>query len=182
MDLNTLSEQDKAKLLQSTAVMDSLTRRHFQNFLKQYTKNVSIDELMQDFFQSLKFENGKGILAKLSDYGEFDELDDKGDRVGVNRELVEQVKNHTISLKALSENAGFWQNNLNNNNALGKPMIMAMIQQFTEKLESQLSGRIATETRQRWEEIKKHYTDKKAVSLYDFIADVNSLFKEEYNR
>jgi hypothetical protein len=90
----------------------------------------------------------------------------------------------------LKNSASFRQNNLSQN-AGGKAMILAIIQQFIQQIDTQISGHIAKETRQRREEIKKRYrneknTDKKKnnynTDIADFSGAVESLFREEYQR
>jgi hypothetical protein len=76
--IDKLSQQDRAKLLAAVPVVrGSIGEKLLHNFGATYTKQVSVEEFLQDFLQSLKFENGKGMLAKLDTYGNFDQLDNQ---------------------------------------------------------------------------------------------------------
>lgn len=72
----SLTSEDQRKVFAAfPTVRNSVMGELLHNFGNNYTKKVSIEEFMQDFFDSVKFRDGKGILAKLDDYGKFNELD-----------------------------------------------------------------------------------------------------------
>jgi hypothetical protein len=182
-----LSETDKDKieksqLFREKAKLSFFEQTLFNNFMKNYdkTKNiVSISDFMQEFFRAFKFEKGKGMLAKLAEYGEFYQLDSEGNRKGVNQELIDQAMNQTISLKKFANSASFLEQHLSENQ-LGKQMIPVIIQKFIEKIDTafgQHTGEIHPSKKERWKEIKQYYADGKIQkSLSELLADTNALF------
>ena len=188
-----LKQTDKGKieyaqLMREKAKLSLFEQKLFENFMQNYSKTkdiVSISDFMQEFFRAFKFEKGKGMLAKLNEYGEFNQLDSEGNRIGVNRDLVNQVMNHTTSLKKFSDSANFWEQNLSKNE-LGKQMIPVIIQKFIEKIDSYIYSTdpritIHKVTKEDREKTKQNYQNPKIKkSLSEFLAATNVLFGERY--
>ena len=166
-----------SKLMELRNKLSPALAANFDEFFKTQTNFETIEKFMQDFFQSIQFKEGKGVLANLEKYGKFNQYDAQGNRIP-NTTLISQIKSHVLLLKQLTQSAAFYERNLRQN-PIGEKMIPIIIQEFMKKIDSQLFtnvNAIHPDILVDREATKAQYQRSNLFSLNEFLADIQTLF------